>query len=182
MASHDEDVTSALPVPASSLATQTMTPNGASTTEVVVKSFEGFLSFVIGLSIFGASTFAVIVSEIANPSDLAENPRFTRETVRTLLGIAWLLFILALGVVALAMSLLAFQREHTKASFDGLWSRTWERLGLLASSLIQLLVIVAFLFLTLVLVAYTEAVGWAAVAFTSTAAAFTFVSLAVQWV
>jgi hypothetical protein len=182
MASYDEGVTNALPTRASSLATQTMAPNGANTMEVVVKSFEGFLSFVIGLSIFGASTFAVIVSEIANPSDLAENPRFTRETVRILLGISWLLFILALGIVALAMSLLAFQREHPTAGFNSPWRRTWERLGLLASSSIQLFVIVGFLFLSLVLVAYTEAVGWVAVAFTSTAATFTFVSLAVQWV
>jgi hypothetical protein len=93
-----------------------------------------------------------------------------------------LLFVLALGIVAVSMSLLAFQREHAKAGFDGPWKHTWEHLGLLASSLIQLLVTAAFLFLSLVLVAYTEAVGWVAVAFTSTAAAFAFVSLAVQWV
>jgi len=182
MTSHDKDSTSALPVPASSSVTEATTPNGASPTEVVIKSFEGFLSFVISLSIFGASIFAVIVSEIANPSDFTEKPRFTRETVRTFLGIGWLLFILALGVVALSMSLLAYQREHKNAALDGPWKNTWECLGLLASSLIQLLVIAAFLFLSLVLVAYTKAVGWVAVALASTAAAFAFVSLAVQWV
>jgi len=181
MASHDKNLSSAPPVPVGPSVTQTKAPNGTSTTEVI-KSFEGFLSFVLSLSIFGASTFAVIVSQIANPSDLVANPRFTRETIRTLLSISWLLFVLALGIVAVSMSLLASQREHAKAGLDSLWRRTWERLGLLASSLIQLLVIAAFLFLSLVLVAYTEAVGWVAVAFTSTAAAFTFVSLAVQWV
>ncbi|KAF2495909.1 hypothetical protein BU16DRAFT_526450 [Lophium mytilinum] len=172
---------SATSSPASSSVPRTMNMNNASTTEAVVKSFEGFLSFVIGLSIFGASTFAVIVSDIANPSTISENPQFTRKTVRTFLGIAWLFFILALGIVALAMSLLAVQREHTKAGFDGPWRRTWERLGLLASSFIQLLVTVAFLFLSLVLVAYAEAVGWVAVAFTSATAVFTVLSLAVQW-
>lgn len=80
------------------------------------------------------------------------------------------------------MSLLAYQREHTNAALDGLRKNRWERLGLLASSLIQLLVIAAFLFLSLVLVAYTKAVGWVAVALASTAAAFAFVSLTVQWV
>ena len=53
--------------------------------------------------------------------------------------------------------------------------------GLVASSFIQLLVIAAFLFLSLVLVAYTPAVGWVAVAFTSIAAASAFVLLAIQW-
>jgi hypothetical protein len=47
--------------------------------------------------------------------------------------------------------------------------------------LIQVLVITAFLFLSLALVAYTEAVGWVAVALSSTGAAFAIVSLAAQW-
>ncbi|KID84179.1 hypothetical protein MGU_08593 [Metarhizium guizhouense ARSEF 977] len=178
-ASHDEDATTA-PAPACHSVTQTNAPNDTSPAEVV-KSFDGFLSFILSLSIFGASTFAVIVSEIANPSDVVANPRFTRETVRTLLGVAWLLFVLALGLVAVSMSLLAFQREHAETGFDSLWRHIWERLGLVASSLIQLLVIAAFLLLSLVLVAYTEAVGWVAVALTLTAAVFASISLSVQW-
>jgi hypothetical protein len=181
MASRGEDETRALSVPASSSATQTITPNTAGTAEAVA-SFQGFLSFIIGISIFGASIFTVIISEIANPGDLSEAPRFTRETVRTFLGISWLLFVLALGVVALSMSLLAYQQEHKNTGINGPWRYRWERLGLLASALIQLLVIAAFLFLSLVLVAYTEVVGWVAVAFTSIAAACAFVSLVFQWV
>lgn len=82
------------------------------------------------------------------------------------------------------MSVLAYQREHSTAGFssEGIWKQRWERLGLVASSLIQVSVITAFLFLSLVLVTYTEAVGWVAVALTSIAAAFALVSLAVQWV
>jgi hypothetical protein len=147
-----------------------------------IKSFQEFLSFVLSLSIFGASTFAIIVSEIANPNDISLNPRFTRQTVRTLLGIAWLLFVFALAIVAASMSLLAYHQEHITAGLDSLWRQTWERLGLVASSLIQISVIAAFLFLSLVLVAYTETVGWVAVALSSTAAAFALVSLAAQWV
>lgn len=178
MAAHQEDSITKPPVLADP--SEAKAPSNASTTEVM-KSFEGFLSFVLSLSIFGASTFAVIVSEIANPSELGANPRFTRETVRTLLGISWLLFIVALYLVAVSMSLLAFQREHAKPLSDGIGKHTWERLGLVASSFIQLLVIAAFLFLSLVLVAYTPAVGWVAVAFTSIAAASAFVLLAIQW-
>lgn len=181
MDSHDQNAKIPTSAPAGSSVHITKTPSDTSSLEII-KSFEGFLSFVLSLSIFGASTFAIIVSEIANPNELSLNPRFTRETVRTLLGIAWLFFVLALGIVAASMSLLAYQREHSIVGFEGLWRQRWERLGLVASSLIQVLVITAFLFLSLVLVAYTEAVGWVAVALTSTAAAFAFLSLAVQWV
>lgn len=180
MASNNQDATITSPVPTGSSVNETKFPSDGSSLEII-KSFEGFLSFVLSLSIFGASTFAIIVSEIANPNELSLNPRFTRETVRTLLGISWLLFVLALGIVALSMSLLAYQRERSTTGLEGLWGQRWDCLGLVASSLIQVLVIVAFLFLSLVLVAYTEAVGWVAVAFTSTAAAFALISLAVQW-
>lgn len=181
MASREESGPKLLSVAASHPKASATTPNDSGTTDVAVKSFEGFLSFVIGISIFGASLFTVIVSEIANPSDISENPRFTRETVRTFLSIGWLLFVLALGVVALSMSFLAYQREHPNTGIEGAWKSRWERLGLLASSLIQLLVITAFLFLSLVLVAYTEAVGWVAVATTSISAAFALGALTIQW-
>ena len=85
--------------------------------------------FVLSLSIFGASTFAVIVSQIANPSDLTANPRFTQDSVRTFLGISWLLFILALGVVALSMSALAFQRERPRAdsmALERIYGNVWD--------------------------------------------------------
>jgi hypothetical protein len=156
-------------------------PSADIDTQETIKSFEGFLSFVLSLSIFGASTFAIVVSEIANPSEVSPDARFTRETVRSFLGIAWLLFIVALGIVAVSMSLLAYKREHPTAGFESTRKQKWERLGLVASSLIQVSVITAFLFLSLVLVAYTEAVGWVAVALSSIAAAFAIVSLAAQW-
>jgi hypothetical protein len=168
-------------VPTDSPVNEPKPPSDRSRPETI-RSFEGFLSFILSLSIFGASTFAIIVSEIANPNAFSPNPRFTRETVRTLLGIAWLLFVLALGIVAVSMSLLAYQREHSTPEVEGLWRQRWERLGLVASSLIQVSVIAAFLFLSLVLVAYTQAVGWVAVALTSTAAFFALISLAIQWV
>jgi Na+/proline symporter len=181
MASNDPKAGFTSSAPTDSPANETKPPGDRSSPEII-KSFEGFLSFILTLSIFGASTFSIIVSEIANPNAISPDPRFTRETVRTLLGIAWLLFVLALGIVAVSMSLLAFQREHPTTGVESPWRQTWERLGLVASALIQVSVIAAFLLLSLVLVAYTEAVGWVAVALTSTVAFLVLISLAFQWV
>ncbi|USP76456.1 uncharacterized protein yc1106_03730 [Curvularia clavata] len=181
MASKEPDAKVNLSASMSSPSNEPTTPNEKSIPDSI-KSFQEFLSFVLSLSIFGASTFAVIVSEIANPNDLRPSPRFSRETVRNFLGIAWLLFVFALAVVAASMSILSYQQENSRIGFDSLWRRTWERLGLIASSLIQISVIAAFLFLSLALVAYTEAVGWVAVALSSITAAFAFVSLAAQWI
>ena len=180
MSSNEQNPENSSSMPTSSSARDPKTSADTGSLETI-KSFEGFLSFVLSLSIFGASTFAIVVSEIANPSEISPNARFTRETVRSFLGIAWLLFIVPLGIVAVSMSLLAYKREHPTAGLEGVWNQRWERLGLVASSLIQVSIIVAFLVLSLVLVAYTEAVGWVAVALSSTAAAFTIVSLAAQW-
>lgn len=78
------------------------------------------------------------------------------------------------------MSILSYQQEIFSVSFYSLWRRTWERLGLTASPVIQVSIIEAFLFLSVALLAYTEAVGWVSVALSSMTAAFALVSLGVQ--
>jgi hypothetical protein len=142
------------------------------------KSFETFLSFVLSLSIFGASIFTTVVSEIANPNEINASARFARETVRSFLGIAWLLFVVALGAVSFSMSASAYIREHPTIEVKGGSKLKWE---LIASSLIQISVITAFLFLSLALVAYTEIVGWIAVGLTSTTAISIGGWLVIQW-
>ncbi|KAK4951623.1 hypothetical protein LTR28_006838, partial [Elasticomyces elasticus] len=79
--------------------------------ELVVKAFESFLSFMGGIVIFGASTFAVVVSEIANPAEFTHRLRFERKTARTFIALGWLLFVLAFGVADFSMSILTTQRE-----------------------------------------------------------------------
>lgn len=148
--------------------------NSPGSSGLVVKSFEGFLSFVIEVSIFGASTFTVIVSEIANPADLPQNPRFGQETVRNFVALAWLLFIIALCVTGFSITLLTFQREAAIASFGDEWEAKCQRLGLAAFVFLQGLIIGAFMFLSLAVAAYTETVGWIAVAFTSAAGILAF--------
>jgi hypothetical protein len=142
------------------------------------KSFEAFLSFIFTLSIFGASTFTTVVSEIANPNDINNSARFARETVRSFLGVAWLLFVVAIGAVCFSMSARAYIREHPTIEAKGGSKLRWE---LMASSLIQISVIVAFLFLSLALVAYTEVVGWIAVGLSSTTAVCISGWLVIQW-
>jgi hypothetical protein len=61
--------------------------------EGYVQSAKLFLSFIVGVSIFGASTLTIIVSEIADPTKLSTNAQFEEKTVRTFLGTSWILFV-----------------------------------------------------------------------------------------
>lgn len=140
-----------------------------STGELAVKSFESFISFIVGIAIFGASTFAVLASEIADPAVLTKRPRFGRETARTFIALGWLFFVLAFAVAGFSMSVLTAQRERAGADSETRWESKWEGWGLTASAVLYLLVIGGFLFLSLAVVAYVEVVGWIAVAFASIA-------------
>ncbi|TFB02529.1 hypothetical protein CCMA1212_005598 [Trichoderma ghanense] len=151
-------------------------PHNGNTSEAVTKSFEAFLSFVLTVTIFGASIFTVIVSDIPDPAAVSPEPKFSKQTIRTFLAISWLLFAVALSLGAFSMSVYYAQREKAGQGFTEEQIRKLRPLGVLASSMLQILIIVAFLFLSLVLVAYAEVVGWVAVAF-SAAAAFGSVGL-----
>jgi hypothetical protein len=60
-----------------------------------LRSLQGFLALILSISIFGASLFGVLVSQLQPPSN-----GWSDSTVRTLMGVSWLLFVLALGVAA----------------------------------------------------------------------------------
>ena len=78
-----------------------------------VKDFETFISFILSISIFGASTFAIIAGQMADPADLwkPDPPPFYLSTVRVFLGIAWLCFVLALAVAGYSSSILVLRRR-----------------------------------------------------------------------
>ncbi|KAK3317798.1 hypothetical protein B0T19DRAFT_405464 [Cercophora scortea] len=121
-----------------------------------VKAFETFISFIFSISIFGASAFAVVVGGMTDPSDLwpADNPpTFTLRTARTFIAIAWLCFILSLAVAAYASSALTMMRQRAGGVEDREWGRRWEVIGLVASAVLYLLLVAAFLFLSLAMVA-----------------------------
>jgi hypothetical protein len=137
----------------------------------VIKSLPGFLSLIIAISIFGASTFASLVSQLATPT------KFSLSTVRTFMAISFLLFLLLLGVAA--VSTILVDTENPMAYFPiisavynpkGRSSRAQQagKMRLLFSLLIlficQVLLVGAFMFMSLVIVAYAEPVGWVAVA------------------
>jgi hypothetical protein len=56
------------------------------------------------------------------------------------------------------------QRERAGQGFTEEQIRKLRPLGVFASTMLQILIIAAFLFLSLVIVAYVEVVGWVAVA------------------
>ncbi|KAL2349628.1 hypothetical protein BJ546DRAFT_1018937 [Cryomyces antarcticus] len=151
------------------------------------------LPTVIELSIFGGSiTFTVVVGTQAKDD----------QRLVTYLALAWLFFTLALGLASAAMMALSFnrrevvrcfQRNQANESERGLividWPpNQWQRrllkftcfmfVGFSLSLVLQLLVMLAFLFLSLVVVAYSPAVGWVALGFTSS---FIFV-LTLSWI
>jgi hypothetical protein len=139
---------------------------------------EGFLPSVIVLSSFGGSiTFTVIPSQNQSPDS-----RFNPQNVRNYLALAWLFFVLALGAASTAQMVLTFHRPTVKAGFEKRPYRKWKKdvkdpgrwdfavvrmfCWFPLSLLLQMLVLLAFLFLSFVVFAYAPAVGSVALGFT----------------
>ncbi|KAK4445603.1 hypothetical protein QBC34DRAFT_413122 [Podospora aff. communis PSN243] len=139
-----------------------------------IKDFETFISFIFSISIFGASTFAIIAGQMTDPIDIwkPDPPTFHISTVRSFLGIAWLCFVLALAVAGYSSSILVLHRQSAGGVYDEKWGKAWDRFGIVSSVVLHLLLVCAFLFLSLCLVAYVGAVGWVAVGFSSLAILF----------
>ena len=138
----------------------------------ILQSLQGFLAIVITISIFGASIFATLVQPLEPPP----NPRWTVSTIRTYMAIAWLLFVLALA--AAVFSVVQLYSEHTIELQQAAMSNDpqsgrdkvlrgipkWKtRTALLVNLITEIFILGAFMFLSLILVAYSEKVGWAAV-------------------
>ncbi|KAF5003524.1 hypothetical protein FDECE_9947 [Fusarium decemcellulare] len=131
-----------------------------------VEEYKMFISLVFGVSIFGASTFAVAIGQMTDPADIwkPDQPPFSMHRVRTFLGCAWLCFILAIAVAGYSSSLLTLLKRRANGVYDSTWGRRWEGIGIAASTLLWLLLVTAFLFLSLAMVPYAVVPGWIAVA------------------
>lgn len=135
-------------------------------------SLQNFLPLIIGITIFGASTFASLVSQLDKPVS-----RFSLTTVRTFMAIAWILFIVALGVAMFGVTIIkpGPTGAMQKSSLELL-----VKVARLVKMACQLLVIVAFLFLSLVVIAYAGPVGWVAVGLTAFGC-WTTIGFWMQW-
>ncbi|KAG7008098.1 phosphoserine aminotransferase [Physcia stellaris] len=136
--------------------------------------FENFFRGTIGIATFGASiTFSKI-------TDAPPSPRRLPSRIQYLIAISWLFFVLTLATTSFAASALSLYRPQAVSAFNGdlngdgvigkgegerlrrrvLWFATLVAGGLFA------LLVVAFVALGLVVVAFVGAVGWVAVGFT----------------
>jgi hypothetical protein len=128
------------------------------------KTLQEYLSILISLSIFGASTFSSLISQIAEPT------KFSVPTVRMFLGISWLLFCLTLifafnSEVLLGPDVVARPTVMGRRFEQDSKPRT--RAAIVFSSLCHFSAIWGFLFMALVVMAYTERVGWVALGITA---------------
>ncbi|KAF5505538.1 hypothetical protein CGCS363_v004487 [Colletotrichum siamense] len=129
---------------------------------------------MLTISIFGASTFAIIAGQMEDPAKLwkPKQPPFTLPTVRRFLAVGWLCFILTIAIAGYSSSLLTILRQQAQEAEDKSWHRNWDKIGIVASAMMHLFIVLAFLFLSLGLVAYVGALGWVGVGFSSLAGAF----------
>jgi len=77
----------------------------------------------------GASiTFALIVSDIADPRGIFRHVRFDLSTVRILIAVAWMLFMIALSLsFSIGQSVKRDGSEKTPTEFERKWMRQKER-------------------------------------------------------
>jgi hypothetical protein len=137
--------------------------------ESVLAWFNGLFTTVIGISTLGASiTFNYVIS---NSNSLVKDSYFSRREVQLFLGISWLLFLLSLASASLASTILTFFKDHWKKDWNGEHGKTSQRdvqlYAAFATALLAGLVISAFMFLCLVVTAYSPVVGWIALGFTA---------------
>lgn len=129
--------------------------------------FENFFRTVVGIATLGASiTFAKIAQAPVVPF---HDYGFSAHGVQYLLAASWLFFVLALAFTSFFASALSLWRPQAVTAFGTENSETRTKVLWLAtgvSALLFALAIIAFITLSLVVVAYAGSVGWVAVAFT----------------
>ncbi|KAG5757291.1 hypothetical protein H9Q72_001919 [Fusarium xylarioides] len=143
--------------------------------------FRFFVVTMIAISVFGASTFAVIVGEMTDPADLYATPTFSLKTVRLFLSVSWLSFAVSIALAGYSGSFLALMRQQAKGEIDEETIRKWTPLGLVVSAALHLLIVTGFLFMALSLVAYVGAFGWVIVGFSGLMYVVVFYLLVAQF-
>lgn len=145
--------------------------------------FRFFVVTMIAISVFGASTFAVIVGEMTDPADIwdPEPPTFTLKTVRLFLAVSWLAFAVSIALAGYSGSFLALMRQKTKGEIDEETIKKWTPAGLVVSAALHLLIVTGFFFMALSLVAYVGSFGWVIVGFSGLMYVVVFYLLGAQF-
>ncbi|MCJ1326718.1 hypothetical protein MMC10_003383 [Thelotrema lepadinum] len=152
--------------PVSPAATSTVL-SGPNPGERLATYFENFFKTIVGISTLGASlTFNKIIQSPVQPwIDYG----ISSETVQFYISISWLLFLLALVITSAFASLMSLYRPQAIDAFATKvhkWKMRVMWAATLASLLLVLLVFSSFVFLSLVVVAYSGPVGWVTLGFT----------------
>ncbi|CZR67691.1 uncharacterized protein PAC_17590 [Phialocephala subalpina] len=138
--------------------------------ERLANFFDNFFKTITAIATFGSSlTFSKVVSAPVTPW---VDHGIPANTIQTYLSISWLLFLLDLGLVSFFAAGLSLWRPSAISWFGTEDSRKrrvvmWYATGV--SVVLFGLLVTAFVFLGLVVAAYTGPVGWTAVAFTGVA-------------
>ncbi|KAI2470933.1 hypothetical protein F4781DRAFT_155051 [Annulohypoxylon bovei var. microspora] len=149
--------------------------------ERFARNFQIFVLFLMPISIFGASVFSIIFGQMTDPKDIFDYPMLSLLTVRTLLALAWLSFVLVLGLGGLSLGLLATHEENGKGVWTPKTIRKLRRLGLMAVVLLYSLTIGGFMFMAIALTAYVQGVAFVAIGYTAIAGIIATVACFYQW-
>ena len=129
--------------------------------------FENIFRTITAIATLGASiTFAKIVQTPVPPF---HNYGFSTKGIQYLIALSWLFFVLALAFTSFFASALSLWRPQAVKAFgteNGSERRKVLWYATAVSALLFTLAIIAFIFISLVVVAYTGPVGWIAVVFT----------------
>jgi len=81
----------------------------------LTETFQGSTSFVISTAAFGAALFSLVLNQIRDPRDAHPTARFSLDTVRVFLALAWLSLALCLTVVGFSLTFLKVLSKTTTA-------------------------------------------------------------------
>src|SRR5436190_17961755 len=115
------------------------------------KALQGYLSLIITVAFFGASTFSSLISQLAEPT------KFSLGTTRTFLATSWLLFVLTFGSAMASTMLFGPYVALSKVmERPGRYSKGWTRAGIFCLFLTHFSALGGFLFISLVAISYAE--------------------------
>jgi hypothetical protein len=134
---------------------------------MITKFHEYLFKGAFAVSTLGASiTFQAVIQQIEASDNASLHHTFEHKTARTFLAIAWVLFMVALGVASLAAIMLVLNQDRIDSSEENEWKETCEKVAAGTSGLLLFIMFSAFLFCSLAVSAYCEGAGWAGVGLT----------------